>query len=77
MPKQNQVSLQELKAEIITEAAKREAVVAQGARAYQLGIELYNNPVSAEGPRKLWEIGWTKARDTFNELLRRNGGTMR
>jgi hypothetical protein len=77
MPKPNHISLQALKAEIATEAAKRDAVIAQGARAYQMGIEMFNNPVSSDGPRKLWEIGWTKARDTFNELLRRNGGTMR
>ena len=55
----------------------RDEVIEQGALAYKMGIELRNNPRKPEGERKLWEIGWTEARDTFSELLKRNGGTLR
>lgn len=55
----------------------RDEVIEQGARGYRLGIEQRNNPRKAEGERKLWDIGWTKARDQFSELLKRNGGNLR
>jgi hypothetical protein len=46
-------------------------VVAAGARAYMLGIELRDNPRNKPSERKLWEIGWTKKRDAFSSLLQR------
>jgi hypothetical protein len=46
-------------------------VVAAGARAYMLGIELRDNPRNKPTERKLWEIGWTKKRDSFTTLLQR------
>lgn len=55
----------------------RDEMIEQGARAYRMGIELRNNPRREDGKRKLWEIGWTKARNAFDELLKRNGGTLR
>lgn len=67
----NQISLAELKANLVTEEQKRNDIIAQGARAYHLGIEQRNNPRKLEGERKLWDIGWTKARDQFTALLMR------
>jgi hypothetical protein len=71
------ISLQQLKANLQTEEVKRHAILDQGARGYKLGIEQRNNPRKLEGERKLWDIGWTKARDQFSELLKRNGGDLR
>ena len=71
------ISLQQLKENLQSEEEKRTAIIEQGARGYKLGIEQRNNPRKELGERKLWDIGYDKARKTFDELLRRNGGNLR
>lgn len=71
------VTLEQLKADLQSEEMKRTAIIEQGARGYKLGIEQRNNPRKLEGERKLWDIGYEKARKTFDEMLRRNGGNLR
>lgn len=46
-------------------------VVASGARAYMLGIELRDNPRNRPTERKLWEIGWQKKHEWFRNLMQR------
>ena len=72
----NQISLTQLKANLATEEQKRQEIIEQGARAFKLGIEQRNCPRKFEGERKLWDIGYEKARKSFDEMLRRNGGNM-
>lgn len=55
----------------------RDAVIKSGALAYRMGIEQRDNPKKIDSERQLWDIGWTKARETFQTLLKRNEGTMR
>ena len=73
----NEITLEQLKANIATEEQKRIAIIDQGGLAYRLGIEQRNNPRKELGERKLWDIGYEKARKSFDEMLRRNGGNMR
>jgi hypothetical protein len=73
----NVISLMQLKANLQSEEDKRQALIDQGRRAYKLGIEEVNCPLKELSERKLWSLGWTKARNEFLELLRRNGGNMR
>ena len=70
----NEISLAQLKVNIASEELKRNAIIEQGSTGYRLGIEQRNNPRKTEGERKLWDIGYEKARKSFDEMLRRNGG---
>jgi hypothetical protein len=70
----NEISLEQLKANLATEEQKRQSLIDQGATGYRLGIDQRNNPRKGEGERKLWDIGYEKARKSFDEMLRRNGG---
>ena len=70
----NQISLAQLKVNIASEEQKRSAIIDQGATGYRLGIEQRNCPRKELGERKLWDIGYEKARKSFDEMLRRNGG---
>lgn len=72
----NQISLAQLRANIATEEQKRQAIIEQGAAAYKLGIDQRNCPRKELGERKLWDIGYDKARKAFDEMLRRNGGNL-
>ena len=49
----------------------RNAQVAQGRRAYRLGIELRDNPRNLPTDRKLWEEGWTKEARDFAAFVQR------
>lgn len=54
--------------------AARDKVVNQGRRAYNLGIELRNNPLNSPTDRKLWEEGWELARRDTTALIQRMKG---
>jgi ribosome modulation factor len=73
MSKQQAISLVELKAEMSADQAKRDALVAQGRRAYRFGIEFRNNPLRDPSQRTLWENGWELARRDFTMMLQRWG----
>jgi hypothetical protein len=72
----SQISLEQLRKDIATEEQKRTAIIELGALCYRMGIDQRNNPRKLEGERKLWDIGYDKARKSFDEMLRRNGGHM-
>jgi hypothetical protein len=63
-----------VKAHLITEESKRKEVVALGARAYHLGIEQRDCPLTALSEKNLWNEGYRIAQDAFSALLRRQTG---
>jgi ribosome modulation factor len=71
MSKQKAISLQQLRSDLRTEQAKRDALVDQGRRAYHLGIEERDCPLNEPSQRKLWSDGWRIARDKFSAMLKR------
>ena len=52
-----------------TEQAARDSVVNRGRLAYRMGIELRDNPEKVLSSQKLWEIGWKKERESFQQVL--------
>jgi len=59
-----------------TEQQARDKVINKGRLAYRMGIELRNNPEKVLSSQKLWEIGWEKEREIFQQMLdrwKRNG----
>ena len=71
------ITLQQLKADLQNEEAKRAAIIDQGARGFHLGIDQRNNPRKELGERKLWDIGYEKASKAFERVWGRNGGNLR
>ena len=53
------------------EQVSRDRMVDLGRLAYRMGIELRNNPERFLSARKLWEIGWEKERESFQQMLDR------
>lgn len=77
MSKKNQISLQQLKSQIQTEQSKRDALVEQGGRAYRMGIEKHNCPLSDLSARQLWSEGWEKAKKQFESMFPSREGRSR
>ena len=67
--RKNQISLQQLKSQIVTEQQKRDALVEQGGRAYRMGIEKHMCPLSDLSAKQLWTEGWDKARKAFEAVF--------
>ena len=67
------ITLQQLKADIQSEEAKRAAIIDQGARGYRLGIAPFNNPRKELGERNLWNIGYERAHTAFDRVWGRTG----
>jgi len=53
-------------------------VAEQGKRAYRMGITFFNNPYkpTAVVEFKAWSNGWRNAQAAWNEVLRRNNGSL-
>jgi hypothetical protein len=62
-------TLAQLKQQMSTEQAKRDALVDKGRRAYHLGIEEYNCPEKDPSARKLWSAGYKIAKEKFEALF--------
>lgn len=71
MSKQKAISLQQLRSDMQTEQAKRDALVEQGGRAYRMGIEERDCPLNDPSQRKLWSEGYRIAREKFSTMLKR------
>jgi hypothetical protein len=71
--RQNEISLQQLKANILTEEEKRKALVDKGAAAFRLGIERRDCPLKLDSERRLWENGYDNARKAFDITWRTVG----
>ena len=70
------ISLAQLKTELISEEAKRAALVNQGRRAYRLGIDARNCPLNNLSEQNLWNEGYRLELESFNAMLKRNMGNM-
>jgi hypothetical protein len=53
------------------EQAERDKIVNRGRKCYRMGIEKRNNPERVPSAQKLWEVGWEKEREVFQQLLDR------
>ena len=64
-------ALEQVKANLVREAATNDAVAAKGGRAYHFGIERRNNPENLPSARTAWERGYDAARLKFEAMLAR------
>jgi len=64
-------ALGEVKEHLKKEAESRDAIIAQGQRAFRMGIEKRNNPRKEQGERNLWDIGYDAASRGFDKLFPR------
>jgi hypothetical protein len=70
------LTLGQLKQEMISQEAERTRIVNRGRLAYRMGLELRNNPEKVLSSQKLWDTGWEKEREIFQQMLdrwKRNG----